>query len=71
MRKRIEEMERELADAGHEVEREFVDEGLEDSHDGAGWIVRVDGEVVASGSSIGALEDALRAWIRGELGVAG
>lgn len=34
-----------------------------DSHDGAGWVVSVDGEQVADGASIGALEEALRGWM--------
>lgn len=62
VRKGIEDMERELREAGHDVDREYVFDG-QDSHDGAGWTVRVDGETVASGASLGALEDTLRGWM--------
>ncbi|MGD8866437.1 MAG: hypothetical protein PVI01_02390 [Gemmatimonadales bacterium] len=48
-------------EAGHDVEQDFVYES-QDSHDGAGWVVRVEGKLVASGPSSGALEVALRRW---------
>jgi hypothetical protein len=46
----IEEMERELRAAGHDVERAYV-MGELDTYDGDGWVVRVDGKVVAAGGS--------------------
>jgi hypothetical protein len=60
----IDELERELRAAGHEVEREYV-MGELDTYDGDGWVVRVDGEVVASAASLGGLEDRLRRWKEG------
>ena len=61
-RKTIEVLERELQEAGHDVERDYVMGELE-TYDGDGWVFRVDGEVVASAASIGALEERLEAWL--------
>lgn len=58
----IDQMEQEIRDSGRQTEREYVFEGL-DTRDGAGWVVRVDGEVIVAAASIGSLEGALRAWI--------
>lgn len=61
---RIDQMERELREAGHEVVQEYVMGELEETYDGDGWAVRVDGRVVASAASIGSLEKSLRAWLQ-------
>ena len=60
---RIDQMERELREAGHEVVREYVMGELDDTYDGDGWRVTVYGEVVAEAASIGGLEERLRRWL--------
>lgn len=62
--RRIEEVERELRDSGRTVERAYLWEGVENSRDGQGWVLRVDGEVVASAASLGGLEAAIAGWQR-------
>lgn len=50
-------MEAERREAGHQVSRART------RTTAAGWVVQVDGEQVAAGASIGALEEALRRWL--------
>jgi ketosteroid isomerase-like protein len=63
VRKSIEDMERELREAGHEVEREYEMGKALDTYDGDGWVVRVDGKAVASAASLGGLEEGLGQWL--------
>lgn len=59
----INDMERELREAGHEVVTENVEGPPRREHTGAQWTVSVDGEVVARGGAIGEVEVALQRWM--------
>lgn len=63
MRKRIEEIQRELCEAGHDVEWDYLMGALDHTYASDGWEVRVDGELVASALSTGAFEDRLSWWL--------
>lgn len=58
----------EIAAAGHELEREYEWENVPETRSGEGWCVRVDGELVATGGSIGRVEAGLREWWEGKGG---
>lgn len=64
MPKRIQELERDLRAAGHQVERTYEApvESRQQASD-AEWVFRVDGKVVARGGAMSELEEALRRWI--------
>lgn len=57
-------LEHEIATAGHQLERTFEGSvaGRPDPELGPGWVVRVDGQLVATGGSVGRVEAGLRGW---------
>ena len=62
----IQEVERQLRAAGHQVERTYEAPVVsrQEASD-AEWVFRVDGKVVARGAAIGVLEEAVRRWMSG------
>lgn len=59
-------LEDEITAAGHQLERTY--EGKVADSPGAedrGWVVHVDGELVATGGSVGRVEAGLRDWWEG------
>lgn len=55
-------LETEMTAAGHQLERMYEWEGVPDTRDGEGWVVTVDGAVVATGVSAGRVEVGVRKW---------
>ena len=59
-------LEAEITAAGHQLERTYDgDVANPPGPDDLGWCVRVDGELVATGGSVGRVEKALREWWKG------
>lgn len=54
-------LEAEIAGAGQEPEREYVFGEL-DTRDGGGWLVRVEGELLATRASVRQAGAGLRGW---------
>lgn len=55
-------LEAEITAAGHQLERTYEWADVPGTRDGEGWVVRIGGELVATGGSIGRLEAGLREW---------
>lgn len=58
-------LEAEITAAGHQLERTYEWEDVPETRNGEGWVVRIDGELVATGASAGRVEAGLREWWRG------
>ena len=62
--RRIQDLERELREAGHQVERTYeAPVRSQQRSSDAEWVFRVDGKVVARGAGIGELEVELARWM--------
>lgn len=59
-------LEAEITAAGHQLERAYEWADVPNTRDGEGWVVRIGGELVATGGSIGRVEAGLRGWWTGQ-----